>query len=349
MKHLKKMLYLILALFMVIPTVIVTATDIIPWEKHDNIFAQNCEMEIYHFGGINWTATGFKHFYKNIPDFSYNHVYGKESLKSNICSIGYKDEYFINVSDVTYENNILTFDYTADIDLAPDENGAATYHAMLILFFSETEKREGYTTKYYNYAKENDYWRFRTDADGFQMIKYVAPGTVNGEEMIENGDNISVALPDNFDPAVHLVGYALWRIEDKDIVIDFNNPEIPSGSYISEPRTQSSPIMMFDLSQCVREPAETTEPEATTEPEVTTEPEITTKPEPVPEPEPESKYGDANSDGKINLADASLLMKYIAGWNVDVPGTKYCDLNGNGRIDLIDVSTVLKIIVGWNI
>ena len=58
---------------------------------------------------------------------------------------------------------------------------------------------------------------------------------------------------------------------------------------------------------------------------------------------------DANTDGKINLTDASLMLKYIAGWDGIELNVSLCDLSGNGRIDLMDVSIILKIIAGWKV
>ena len=44
-----------------------------------------------------------------------------------------------------------------------------------------------------------------------------------------------------------------------------------------------------------------------------TEPDPTPDPDPEPDPEPAVKLGDANGDGKVNLKDAILVLKYVNG------------------------------------
>lgn len=56
--------------------------------------------------------------------------------------------------------------------------------------------------------------------------------------------------------------------------------------------------------------------------------------------------GDVNGDGKLNLKDASLLMKYIAKWDVTVDMT-HADFDENGKVNVTDVSKALKRIAGW--
>lgn len=56
--------------------------------------------------------------------------------------------------------------------------------------------------------------------------------------------------------------------------------------------------------------------------------------------------GDANSDGRVNLSDVSLILQYIAKWQVtaDVEASDY---DSNGAVNLADVTGVLKLIAGW--
>lgn len=58
--------------------------------------------------------------------------------------------------------------------------------------------------------------------------------------------------------------------------------------------------------------------------------------------------GDADGDGKITLADVSVILKSIAGWNVSV-NTDAADVTGDGNITLADVSLILKYIAKWDV
>ena len=53
--------------------------------------------------------------------------------------------------------------------------------------------------------------------------------------------------------------------------------------------------------------------------------------------------GDANLDGRLNLSDCSLILKYIAKW--DMTGWTFseenADVNGDGRINVSDVRLIL--------
>ena len=65
--------------------------------------------------------------------------------------------------------------------------------------------------------------------------------------------------------------------------------------------------------------------------------------------QPGFMLGDVNEDGFINLTDASLLLKYLAGWNVDVEDNDldHNDFNRDGKVNIDDVSLMLKYIAGW--
>ncbi len=56
--------------------------------------------------------------------------------------------------------------------------------------------------------------------------------------------------------------------------------------------------------------------------------------------------GDANGDSKVNISDASLMLKYIAKWSVSI-NLDNADFDGNSKINLSDVSGVMKKIAGW--
>ena len=62
----------------------------------------------------------------------------------------------------------------------------------------------------------------------------------------------------------------------------------------------------------------------------------------------ETTYGDVNGDGKINLGDASLLLKKIAKWDVTLDETA-ADVTGDGKINLADASLLLKKIAKWDV
>jgi len=59
-------------------------------------------------------------------------------------------------------------------------------------------------------------------------------------------------------------------------------------------------------------------------------------------------YGDANGDGKIALSDASLVLKHIAKWDVEINESNG-DANGDGKIALSDASLILKYIAKWDV
>ena len=64
--------------------------------------------------------------------------------------------------------------------------------------------------------------------------------------------------------------------------------------------------------------------------------------------EPVIILGDVNDDGRVNISDASLLLKHLAYWNVKI---KYIqsDMNSDGKVNTSDVSAILKKIAGWKV
>ncbi|MBR5565662.1 MAG: hypothetical protein IKW08_05785 [Roseburia sp.] len=67
-------------------------------------------------------------------------------------------------------------------------------------------------------------------------------------------------------------------------------------------------------------------------------------------------YGDANKDGKVNLTDITLMLKYMAGWNTVTIDTSLLNKEhsrhsydpSNCWYNMIDMSYVLKSIAGWD-
>lgn len=331
MKRSMKYLCAVLALCVMIPVIISGAAVITPWE---NIYDESPAMYIdwYVKDGekvwdrIIWNERDFADMFENIPSYEYTDSRGYWSGVHGRYSVSIDTSYDVNVADAVYDENSLTFDYTASIDLAPDADGKTTYHGLFVLFYKAVSDAEGY------YGESNGY--FDGVMDGYRIVKYVAPGTVDGQAEIESGENVTVVLPENFDPAKHVIGYAVWRIEDKDIVYKYDNPDMQEFPYIADPGTDSTPVKLFDLSEYITEPESTPAPEP--------------EPEPEPTPEPEPLMGDANGDGVLDLADVSFALKYIAEWDV-IPDAALADMNGNGRVGLEDVSAMLKLIAGWDV
>ncbi|MDE7400169.1 MAG: dockerin type I repeat-containing protein, partial [Oscillospiraceae bacterium] len=63
-------------------------------------------------------------------------------------------------------------------------------------------------------------------------------------------------------------------------------------------------------------------------------------------PETTWKMGDVNLDGKVNAADATLILKYSVG-EITLSGQSYINANVNGddRINAQDATEILKTLV----
>ena len=61
----------------------------------------------------------------------------------------------------------------------------------------------------------------------------------------------------------------------------------------------------------------------------------------------ESVPGDVNGDGQINVTDAILILKHIAGWNTTIDDVA-ADVNKDGRITILDAVAVLRMIASSN-
>lgn len=71
--------------------------------------------------------------------------------------------------------------------------------------------------------------------------------------------------------------------------------------------------------------------------------------------------GDANGDGEVDILDVTLLMQYLADWDVVKNGyviqnreeseyTRfYGDLDGSDVIDLSDVALLMRFLAGWDV
>jgi hypothetical protein len=59
--------------------------------------------------------------------------------------------------------------------------------------------------------------------------------------------------------------------------------------------------------------------------------------------------GDANGDGEVTAADATLTQRYIVGQPIDGPFYETCaDMNGDDVITSADVTAILQKVVGAN-
>jgi len=58
--------------------------------------------------------------------------------------------------------------------------------------------------------------------------------------------------------------------------------------------------------------------------------------------------GDANGDGRCNISDVSLILKYIAKWDVTLRRAS-ADANVDGKVNLTDASHMMKYIAKWDV
>ena len=63
---------------------------------------------------------------------------------------------------------------------------------------------------------------------------------------------------------------------------------------------------------------------------------------------PSAIVGDANGDGEVNGMDATLLLQYAAGWDVEV-NEAAADVNGDGSVDGMDATLLLQYAAGWDV
>ena len=58
--------------------------------------------------------------------------------------------------------------------------------------------------------------------------------------------------------------------------------------------------------------------------------------------------GDVNGDGVLNTKDVTRLMKYLAGWDVEV-NEAALDVNGDGVVNTKDTTRLMKYLADWNV
>ncbi len=59
-------------------------------------------------------------------------------------------------------------------------------------------------------------------------------------------------------------------------------------------------------------------------------------------------YGDANSDGEIDVKDVVLLVQHLAGWSASVDEA-LSDCNGDGKINIKDVVLLAQYLASWDV
>lgn len=58
--------------------------------------------------------------------------------------------------------------------------------------------------------------------------------------------------------------------------------------------------------------------------------------------------GDVNGDGRINTKDATLIMQYYAGWDVEI-NLNAADMNGDDKVNTKDATLIMQYYAGWDV
>ncbi len=58
--------------------------------------------------------------------------------------------------------------------------------------------------------------------------------------------------------------------------------------------------------------------------------------------------GDVNDDGDVSLADVTLLLKHLAGWDVTI-NADAADVNDDGDVSLADATLLMKYLASWDV
>lgn len=66
------------------------------------------------------------------------------------------------------------------------------------------------------------------------------------------------------------------------------------------------------------------------------------------EREAESRPGDANADGKLNVRDLGLFQQHLNGWDVDI-AENAMDVDGDGNTNTRDLALLQQYLNGWDI
>ncbi len=63
--------------------------------------------------------------------------------------------------------------------------------------------------------------------------------------------------------------------------------------------------------------------------------------------EKQSKTGDLNGDGAVNMMDVTVLKRFLAGWTDYSVSATDGDLNGDGAVNMMDVTVLKRHLAGW--
>lgn len=63
--------------------------------------------------------------------------------------------------------------------------------------------------------------------------------------------------------------------------------------------------------------------------------------------EKQSKTGDLNGDGAVNMMDVTVLKRFLAGWAGYSVSVADGDLNGDGVVNMMDVTVLKRHLAGW--
>ena len=221
----------------------VDAGTITPWTDYDDEGWCSPALRAEEYGGFSWTSGNFSRRFSGDIKLGYYDSTVSYTDTARGCWVSSNKDTSATVTDqwISTDGKTVIFDYTAELDLMPDENSLTTYDAVFVVFFSTV----GDTSKY---------TKFTGGVDGYEFVRHVPAGTFYGEEQMESG-RITYTLPDNFDPEVHLVGYAIWCIEDAPFVP--RDDDYHYGNTYLSPTIYTTPVKMLDMTKChVGDPSE---------------------------------------------------------------------------------------------
>ncbi|MGN0461461.1 MAG: leucine-rich repeat protein [Ruminococcus sp.] len=128
------------------------------------------------------------------------------------------------------------------------------------------------------------------------------------------------------------------------------NLAIPGDNYIYDNGWKPYSDTPTETSTTQTEPttSSTTQTEPTTSSTTMTTPTTSSSTEPTTSSQPSYAKGDVNGDGDVDVADATILQKYINKVAVSI-NTEVADVNGDGRVDVRDVTMIQKKVAGYNV
>lgn len=124
---------------------------------------------------------------------------------------------------------------------------------------------------------------------------------------------------------------------------DWNNGEITV-----QPTTTSDGVKTIICSRCYKTKTEVIPKLANSSIEPPASAYPTTPTEPIPPAAPTYDKGDVNKDGRVNAADATLVLKHAVGL-ITLSGDDFdrADINGDGKVNAKDATKILRIAVAF--